>query len=55
MESNVRAVTAHFEFSGAFWVLFVLLVLGGFAIAYRKELALLFDRLEQQTVKSTSS
>ena len=51
----MRVVTAHFEFSGAFWVLLVLLVLGGFAIAYRKQLASLFDRLEQQTVKTTSS
>lgn len=48
-------VTAHFEFSGAFWVLAVVLVLGSLAIVYRRELRTMFDRIEAAQVKSRST
>ena len=41
-------VTAHFDFSGWFWIAGTLIVLGVLAFAWRKEIAVLVERVRQQ-------
>ncbi len=45
----MKSVTAHFEFSGPFWLLVSLVIAGGFAVYFREELKSLFERLEQNS------
>jgi hypothetical protein len=50
----MKAVTAHFELSGAFWILVSLLIVAGLSLYFRDEVKTILRRLEQSAEQSGS-
>ena len=44
----MKSVTAHFEFSGWFWIAATIVLVGVLGFAWRKELAVLVEHVRQQ-------